>query len=66
MLAPMLNSLPPEGPGGVAMAQWRDGPLFRGILRIAPDEFKGLAAGITLFTTMKMNGQPAAAPTKAK
>jgi len=66
MLAPMLNSLPPEGPGGIAMAQWRDGSLFRGILRIAPDEFKGLAAGITLFTTMKMNGRPAAAPTKAK
>ena len=66
MLAPMLNSLPPEGPGGIAMAQWRDGALFRGILRVAPDEFKGLAAGMTLFTTMKMNGLPASAPTKAK
>lgn len=48
---PLLQSLPPVGKDGVALCGWRDGETLRGVVRIAPDEVKGIAFVFTLGTS---------------
>lgn len=45
---PLLQTLAPDGPGGMASYSWREGDKLKGVLRISPDEIKGLSTCFTL------------------
>lgn len=43
VVKPMLQMLPPEGPGGIAAYDWREGKDFYSVMRVSPDEIKGIS-----------------------
>lgn len=47
-IQPLLQTLPPEGLGGMAAYNWRDGAALKGVLRVSPDEIKGLSSCATI------------------
>ena len=59
-MQPLLATLPPSGKGGFAAYAWQaDDASWQGVLRVSPDEIKGLsacfnvAAGYMMMQQMK-------------
>lgn len=62
VLKPMIDTLPPAGDGGIAVVGWREKDLISGLVRVSPDEFRGISAivnvGMGYFMMQAMNSMP--------
>lgn len=53
-IQPMLSMMPQEAKGAVAAATWRHGESFRHLMRITPDELKGIGAIVNTVMSIGM------------
>lgn len=48
ILKPMLAALPPAGEGGTAVVGWREKDVIRGLIRVSPDEIRGISSVVNV------------------